>query len=214
MPTAVCTAKRHGFLAALDGIAECAIEKEIREAGIALERGRDIAEQRGANNAARAPDLGDIAGLKLVLIVVRCNAHEREPLRVGSDLARVKRVLHGLDEFVAIAFVRGRGAVQYFAGRYALRLQRRKNAAFDGGIDRRDRRADVERVLAGPLPGSLLRRGIDHQVHERLAGQVVNLRENFGGDLDEIRFQFAGVPLGENLVEFAGGRPRPRLKMS
>ena len=75
----------------------------------------------------------------------------------------------------------------------------------EGGLgDARDRHAQVERGLHRPCAGALGAGLVEDDVHERLAGRGVDLAEHLGGDLDQVRLQLAGVPLGEHVGDLGG----------
>ena len=79
---------------------ERVVEQQVDEVRVALERLADVAEQRGADDAAGAPDLGDLARIDVVVVLGRRHPQERHALRVRRDLAGVERVARRVDELL------------------------------------------------------------------------------------------------------------------
>ena len=92
--------------------------------------------------------------------------------------------------------------MEFRAGGDALVLHRGKDPRFHGGVDRRDHHGVFHRVHDRPFAGALLTGGIEDHVNQRGTGFGIDLFENLGGDLDEITFEVAVVPIGENLAQF------------
>jgi len=105
-----------------------------------------------------------------------------------------------------------RRSFQHLARRHALILQRRQHACEHGFGNERQRRAEVERVLAGPLAGALLRRTVENHVDEILAGFLVFLAENFRCDFNQVTVELALIPLGVDLAQFFIGQARHLLE--
>ena len=84
-----------------DAVAKRFVEQQVDEIRVAPERVADVAEQRRADDAAGAPDLGDLARIDVVVVFGRRHAQERHALRVRRDLAGVERVPRRVDELLA-----------------------------------------------------------------------------------------------------------------
>ena len=89
----------------------------------------------------------------------------------------------------------------------ALGLERRQDPALDGGVDRGNRRADVEGVLAGPLARALLLRLVEDEIDQRPARLRIRPGQDLGRDLDEVRPQVAGVPFLEDRAQLLRRQP-------
>ena len=86
-------------------------------------------------------------------------------------------------------------------GRYTLLLVGRDDAALHGGVDRRCGRTQVQSALRRPLAGALLLGLVQDDVHQRLPRLFVQLGEDVRCNLDEVGFQLAAVPFGEDLMQ-------------
>jgi hypothetical protein len=82
-----------------------------------------------------------------------------------------------------------------------LDATRAKGGLGDGG----GRGAEVEGGLDGPAAGSLLLRRVADDVDERAVGLGVGVGVDFGGDLDEVGAQAAGVPFAEDRCDLGRG---------
>jgi hypothetical protein len=96
-------ARRHDLapvgLAALDDLlVEVRIQQQVRQVpdrGVGV---GDLLQEAGADDAAAAPDHGDLAEVQLPVVLGLRLAHELEALGVGADLRAVERVAHGVDQ--------------------------------------------------------------------------------------------------------------------
>jgi hypothetical protein len=70
-----------------------------------------------------------------------------------------------------------------------------------------DRHAEVKGGLHRPTAGALLLGLVEHDVDERAAGLRVGVREDLGGDLDQVGVEAAGVPGAEDLGDLRGRVP-------
>ena len=75
--------------------------------------------------------------------------------------------------------------------------------------DTRDGDAQVEGGLHRPRAGALRSGLVEDDIHQRLARLGIRLAQHLGGDLDEVRLQFAAVPLGEHVGDLGGGAVEP-----
>src|SRR5438045_6375025 len=80
-----------------DDAGEVLVEKQIVELGIALVRLLDPIQKFRANDAAAAPDGGDVAEVQVPLRADARGAEEFHSLRVRNDLRRVESVAHRCD---------------------------------------------------------------------------------------------------------------------
>ena len=77
--------------------------------------------------------------------------------------------------------------------------------------DAGDRNAERERGCTVHRSRTLGAGQIDNNVDEGLAGLRVVLAQHFGGDLDEVRLELTGVPLGQHVGDLVRGvLPVPR----
>ena len=78
--------------------------------------------------------------------------------------------------------------------------------AREGGFgDAGDRHAEGEGGLHGPGSGALGAGLVEDDIDEGLSGVGVDLTEHLGGDLYEVRLQFAAVPFREDIGDLGGG---------
>src|SRR5690606_3868325 len=87
----------------------------------------------------------------------------------------------------------------------ALRGPGGEGAGEDGFGDAGDRHPEVECRLHGPRTGALGAGLVEDDVDEGFTRCGVRVAEHFGGDFDEVAFEFAAVPFGEDVGDFGGG---------
>ena len=67
------------------------------QGGVAPVRLDNPIEKFRADDAAAAPDGGDVAEVEVPLLFTACRTKKLHPLRVGNDFGRIKRVTHCID---------------------------------------------------------------------------------------------------------------------
>ena len=159
----------------------------------------DPVQEAGADDAAAAPDLGQLAHLEVPVVGARGRGHLLEALRVGDDLRGVQRGADVVDERLGRAARLRAG--EHAGGVAALVAQVGERASEDRLGDARQRHAELERVLRRPAPGALLLGLVDDHVHQRLAGRGVDLVQHRRGDLDQEGLQIARVPVVEDALD-------------
>ena len=110
--------------------------------------------------------------------------------------------LHRLDQFLLVAFERRNRAAQQLAGGNALWFECRNDAAFDGRVNRWNRRTQVECVLTRPLSRAFLLGLVEDHIQQRSAGFGILLGKDSRGDLNQVTLELALVPFLEDVVEF------------
>ena len=194
-----------------DDVGEIRIEEQIVQRRIARVGFGDAIQKFRANDATAAPDRGDVAEIQIPIVSRTRGAEQFHSLRVGNDFRSVKRVVHRLDELLAIAgeFLRLR-LRQNFRGLDALVFARRNHARFDRGVDGGDHDRLRERRLQRPKSGPFLAGLVEDHIDERLACVRIFLAENLRSDFDEITFERAAIPFRENFGELFSRRDRGR----
>ena len=161
-------------------------EKQVALTGGGAKGLGDKPQELRADDAAGAPDFGDLGERKLPAKFGRGIFHDGEALGIGGDLAGVEAGFEMADKL----FFRGSGDGTIGDGigglrRFALSLHRRQDAGGDGGFDRGGRNAQHLRFDDRPLARALLARAIDYHVHQRQTGLGVYGGQHPGGDLDQ-----------------------------
>src|SRR5690606_37325739 len=91
------------------------------------------------------------------------------------------------------------------SGGGALRGAGGERAGEDGFGDAGDGHAEVEGALHGPRAGALRTGLVEDDVDEGFARLGIDVPEHFGGDFDEVAFEFAAVPFGDDVGDLGGG---------
>ena len=81
----------------------------------------------------------------------------------------------------------------------ALCSSTRQGACEDSFADTCDRNSQVKGSFYSPAAGSLLARAVNDNVNERLSGFIINMRENFCSDFNQVGVKIALVPFPENV---------------
>src|SRR5699024_2381204 len=180
---------------------EVLIQQQGRQLRVSLIGIDDAVEETGADNAATTPDAGQVPGVDVPTVFFRTREDLVEALGIGDHLRRVKRATDVLDE------VRTLGGVYWGSqltgselalGGLAGRAIRGERAGKHRLTDTGDRDAQVAGGLHGPAARALLAGSVHDDVHQRLAGFGIDLRQDLRVDLHEVGLQLAGVPLAEN----------------
>ncbi len=165
----------------------------------------DVVEESGANDATAAPDGGDFSEVEVPVFLGTHGFDEVEALGVGNDFRCEESIVHFFHQRSFVAGDIRHGALQLGAGGHAFFLHRGKDAGFHGGVDGGDDDGVFHGVHDGPLACAFLAGGVENDIDESLAGLGVVLFENFRGDLDQVAFKVAVVPIGKDLAEFRSG---------
>src|ERR1700682_398653 len=86
-----------------DDVGEIGIEQEIMQRRIALVSIDDVIQKRSANDAAAAPDRGDVAEVQVPVVLFARGPEQLHSLGVRDDLGGVERITHRINELFAIA---------------------------------------------------------------------------------------------------------------
>ena len=101
-----------------DGPGEISVEEKILQRRITPICLNDSIEKPGANDTAAPPNRGDVAEVQVPFVRRTSGAKKLHSLRVRNNFGRIKRVTHGVDEAIAIAFERSSSRLrQNFRGR-------------------------------------------------------------------------------------------------
>src|SRR5699024_4262210 len=191
---------------------EVLIQQQGRQLRVSLIGIDDAVEETGADDAATTPDAGQVPGVDVPTVFFRTREDLVEALGIGDHLRRVKRATDVLNE------VRRLGGIHWGSqltgselalGGLACRAIRGERAGKHRLTDTGDRDAQVAGGLHGPAARALLAGSVHDDVHQRLAGFGIDLRQDLRGDLHEVGLQLAGVPLAENLGDLLRAQPRP-----
>ena len=136
-------------------------------------RGVDGPQELGADDAARAPDLGDGGEVGAESVLLARGPDLGEALGVGEEERGEEARGMKASIAVVVACVHRRGGGEDLGGVDALLLEGADHARGDGGVDHGDGDAEVHRVLAGPLAGALRLRLVGDHVDEAAAGLLV-----------------------------------------
>src|SRR5699024_5425892 len=158
---------------------------------------------RRPDDAATAPDGGQVAGVNTPVVLIGTGLDLVEALGVGHQLGGVQCATDILDEFrlvqpQLVEGGQGTGRQVALCG-LALIEGGGQGTGKDGLADAGDGNTEVEGFLDGPATGALLACGVEDDVDKRLAGLGVDLAQDLSGDLDEVGVQIALVPLGEDI---------------
>src|SRR5580658_1465500 len=188
-------------------LGEVRVGQQRGQLGVGLVGGADPVQERGPDDAAAAPDGGDAAQVDPPVVLAAADVHHVPALRVGDQLGRVQCLLDlGLLDLVGELgglVCRLLGAGQVAGGGPQVGVAGQGPGEHRLG-DAADRDAQVERVLHGPAAGALLLGLVEQDVDEWLSGSRVGVREDLGGDLDQVGVQPAGVPRFERLGGLRG----------
>ena len=88
------------------GPGEISVEQKILQRGITPICLNDSIEKLGANDTAAPPNRGDVAEVQVPFVCRASGAKKLHSLRVRNNFGGIKRVTHGVDEAIAIAFER------------------------------------------------------------------------------------------------------------
>mmetsp|Transcript_2282 Transcript_2282/g.9099 ORF Transcript_2282/g.9099 Transcript_2282/m.9099 type:complete len:351 (+) Transcript_2282:770-1822(+) len=190
------------------------IEEERAQRRVAVVRLLDAIEEASADDAATLPDAGELAEAKAPLLLSALGADEVEPLSVRHNLGRVERVAHVRDELLLAGVGRGgvglRGghpeAVERAGHVHAVLLEAREEARVERRRNGGNRHRELGGLLHRPLAGALHPRLVEDLVDDVALGLGVGHAKNVRGDLDEVRFEFAQVPFGEDVLELVVGQ--------
>ena len=153
-----------GSLPAQHRCAEHRVHQQIGQLGLAHESCGDVAQERSADDAARAPHFGNHGKVELPVVLLRGDLEQLEALRVGSDLGGIQRLLGRGNQLLPIAgeFT---CAAQHVGRGHPFLLEGRQHAALHGGAQRRDGHAQIERVLRGPTASAFLGRLVEDHIY-------------------------------------------------
>ena len=180
--------------------AEMPVDQQVAQMGVAGKGLADVLQQARADDAAGAPDGGDLAKIQLPLVLQVTGPEQRKNLGVraylGCQQGAADLVLHGAR--VANGLRRRPG--EQCGGPYPLGLKRAHGARKHGIGNGRRSHPQVERQLTGPFAGAFLFGGVEDHVYQRATGVGIGMREDVGGDADQVARQFTLVPRSERLA--------------
>ncbi len=153
-------------LRSFDGPGEIAIEEKILQRRITPICLNDSIKKLGANDTAAPPNRGDVAEVQVPFVRRASGAKKFHSLRVRNNFGRIKRVTHGVDEAIAIAFERSSSRLrQNFRRRNTFFFPRRNHASFDCGVDCGNDDVLLDGSLQRPNAGSFLARFVEDDIH-------------------------------------------------
>src|SRR5690606_8232263 len=164
----------------------------------------DFLQELSANDTAGTEDLRNLTVVQIPVVLVRCRAQLREALRVRDDFTQVQRTTNFLNEFSFITSWLGLRARQNFRSGNTLLLQRGNVTCKHRFGDQGQRLAQIQRALAGPFTGTLVRCFIQNHINKVIT-LFIFFSEDIFGDVDQVAVQLAFVPLGEGLCELLVG---------
>ena len=187
------------------------MEQQVFEVRVRVERFLDAVQELGPDDAAAAPEQGDVAVVERPVVLLGGRLKLHEALGVAADFGGVEGLPHRFDErlFVADGGAGGLGgrAREDFAGPDAGVLQRRHAAGIDGFGHHRARHAEIEGELAHPFAGPFGPGDVEDFVdQEAVAALVVLDAEDVAADFDEVALQLAAVPFVEDVVQLVVGQ--------
>src|SRR5262249_26590930 len=189
-------------LSSFDCSREILVEEKILQRGVTPIGLNDSVEKFSADDAPPAPNRSDIAQVQVPFVSRASGSKKIHSLRVRNYFGGIKRVAHGVDETIAIAFERSSSRLrQNFRRRNAFYFSRRNHASFDSGVDCGNDDVLLDGRLKGPDAGSFLARFVKNHVHQRFAGFSIDFLKNLRCDFDQITFQLAFVPICESMCE-------------
>ena len=151
------------------------VEDEILQARVLLVGFGDAIKKACADDAAAAPDAGDVFEVEIPPIEFAAFAELHHALGIANDLAGIEGVAHGIDERGAVA---GVGlcvrAFEHSACGNALVLQRAEDRDLDSSADDGERDAHFDGMADGPFPGALLPGSIEDEIDNRTSGLRVD----------------------------------------
>ena len=172
-------------LGAGDDVGEERIENEVFQPGVLLVGVGDAVEESGANDAAAAPDAGDVLEVEVPIVEFAGGSELDHALGVAHDFRGVERVADGVDQSRAISGERSWSRTwKLRAGGDAFVFQRAENAGFDGTADDGKRDAHLGGVTDGPFAGAFLPGLVEDEIDDRGAGFRVAFGENVRRNLD------------------------------
>ena len=184
-----------GVLRLGDLLAEVRVGEQRRQLRVARVRGADPVEERGADDAAAAPDDRHLAEVDVPAVLLAARGDHVPALGVGHDLRRVERLLDLVRERARVrhrrAAVRaGAAPWRRRAGSASPDRPRAKTASAIPLTGTPRSRRDLD----GPPARALLLGLVEDDVDEGAARRRVGVGEDVGGDLDEVGVEAAGVP--------------------
>jgi len=192
-----------GFLVLVDEFFEEVIEQQVGQRRVFVVGRLYFPQELAPDDAAAAPHERDGAVIKSPFELPGRLAHEHEALGVRNDFGGVERLLKFLDNGGFASGHFGLGPFQRLGGNDSLVLDGRQAARKHRFGNQGERDAKVERRDAGPLARALLPGRVEDFIDNGLAVFVVE-PEDVAGDFDEVAVELALIPLGEDLVHFAG----------
>src|ERR1035437_8702714 len=124
-------------LASPDHFREIPIQQQVAQLRIGRKRSLDLAQERAADDAARAPHHGDFAIVEIPLVFFGRLAQHHEPLRIADDLRSQQRLPDVFHERLLVAFELELRAGQNLARRHAVFLHRAQAARVHRLADQR-----------------------------------------------------------------------------
>ena len=192
------------LLRGVENFLEERCEHQVVERGVFAVGIGDAVQEARADDAAAAPDGGDLREVEIPVLFLAHRGDEVEALGVGNDLRSVECVVDFFHERGLLRRDFRLRSLQLLAGCDAAVLHRGKDASFDCGVDGRDDDGVFDRIHDRPLAGAFLAGGVEDYIDEWLAGFRIDLLENFGGDLDQVALEIACVPIAEDAAKFGG----------
>ena len=160
----------------------------------------DAVQEAGADDAAAAPDLRQLAHLQVPVVRAwRPRPSARSPARRRRPSRRTAPC--GCRPRATRAARRASGPASTPDASRRWSRSARERAREDRLGDARQRHAQLQRVLRRPAPGALLLGLVDDHVDQRLARLGVDLVQHGRGDLDQEGLQIARVPVVEDALD-------------
>src|SRR5690606_5546759 len=191
-------------LALADDVGEVGRQYQVGQGGFLIIGLFDLFQELRPDDAAAAPQHGDLPVVEIPAIGLGRRAQKLVALGVGHDLGGVKGVVDGRQEFGLVDL-----EAHFRRGQLARRGQalvlHGTEAARDHGLHHgRDRDPQIHGVLGGPLAGTLLTGLVEDDIDHGLAGFRILFAQDVAGDFDEVGVERAFVPFGEDFSDFHG----------
>ncbi len=181
-------------------LAERRVGQQGHRRPVAAVGGADLVEEPGPDDAAAAPDRRHGGAVDVPAVLLAAGLDQVPALRVGHDLRGVQRLFHVLREAGRVVRVQLGTLGPRQAGRRGPQLGVAGERAGEDRLgDAGDRHPEVEGGLHRPAAGALLLGTVGDDVDERAARVGVGVRQDLGGDLDEVGVEPPRVPLAEDL---------------